>query len=78
MKTAIAAPAEEPDNRRRPSLINKAELRRRMTQYAKDKKYHFQLHGCSIKSSTISEAEAVVEAWMRKKVGDAPSKGVMI
>lgn len=64
---------------KQPSVINKSELRRRMVKYAMAKRYHFQItEGVKIKSSTIEEAEALVEAWFRHKIDHAPSKGVMI
>jgi hypothetical protein len=60
------------------SLINRAELRRRMTQYAKDTRYNFKLKGLNIRESTFATGEAVLWNWAKRLIDLAPSRGKTI
>ena len=67
--TPPAGPAKE---YKRASVLNKTEVKRRMLQYAKDKRSH---RFTRVSADTLINLEARVESMIRALVDSAPSRG---
>lgn len=61
---------------RSPSVINRALVRRKLLQCATDTRPH--LGKKRVSEDTLNQIEAMVEAWIRRTIADAPSKGVTL
>jgi hypothetical protein len=59
----------------RSSLLNRAEVRRRLIQCAQDTRYYWQSIEPRVSASRLDEAEALLDAWIRRTVQGLPSKG---
>lgn len=62
--------------KRSPSVINKDLVRRKLLQCATDTRPH--LGKRLVSKDRLNEAEAIIEAWIRRTIADAPSKGVTL
>lgn len=60
---------------RQASVLNKAEVKRRLLQFAKDTRSH---KFTRVSAATLDELEGWVETWIRRHVEFLPSKGVTI
>jgi hypothetical protein len=57
------------------SLINRAEVRRKLIQQARDTRYYFQTFTPRVSEATLEKLEAIIGAEIRSIVERAPSKG---
>lgn len=61
------------------SIINRAELRRKLIQHAQDTRYWWKvIENPRVSEATLDQGEAVLSAWVRSWVERLPSKGKTI
>jgi hypothetical protein len=64
--------------RARPSLLNQAEVRRRLIQCAGDNRFYWRSVKARVSQATLDKIEAGVEADIRNIAEKLPSKGMTI